>query len=444
MCDTFVALGNATADGSVLFGKNSDREPNEAQALVLVPHAIHPKGSQVKLTYITIPQVPETWAVLLSQPFWIWGAEMGANERGVVIGNEAVFTKVPYQKGPSLIGMDFLRLALERAATARAALEVITSLLAEYGQGGNCGLAHPFYYHNSYLIADPHEAWVLETAGREWAAEKVTRVRAISNAITIGATWDLASPGLVDYAVRRGWCRGRADFDFGRCYSDFLYTRFSAARSRQCRTTGLLSAHSGKITLEGMFAALRDHGEGATDGWTPAKALLGADVCMHAGAGPVRTSQSAGSMVSHLTPTGQTHWLTGTAAPCIGLFKPVWLPAGLPEAGPVPTARYDTAALWWRHEALHRAVLRDYGARLEVYRAEREELEAGFRRGASEVETRPTSEQAAFSARCFAEADEATRRWTAAVQAAAPRQRNPIWYEAAWRDFNRQAGFSGK
>src|SRR5512135_2507845 len=100
MCDTFVALGNATADGSVLFGKNSDREPNEAQALVVVPHAVHPRGSQVKLTYITIPQVTETYAVLLSQPLWLWGGEMGANEHGVDIGNEAVFTKVPYEKEP--------------------------------------------------------------------------------------------------------------------------------------------------------------------------------------------------------------------------------------------------------------------------------------------------------------------------------------------------------
>jgi secernin len=443
MCDTFVALGNATADGSVLFAKNSDREPNEAQALVLVPHAVHPAGSQVQLTYITIPQAPETWAVLLSKPFWIWGAEMGANERGVVIGNEAVFTKVPYEKGPGLIGMDFLRLALERADTARATLEVITSLLAQYGQGGNCGLTHASYYHNSYLIADPREAWVLETAGREWAAEKVTGARSISNAITIGGHWDLASEGLVDYAVRRGWCRGRDDFDFSRCYSDLIYTRFSAARSRQRRTTGLLSADLGKITLEDIFVAARDHGDAETGRWSPATKLLGMEVCMHAGAGPVRGSQTAGSMVSRLTPELQTHWLTGSAAPCTGLFKPVWLQAGLPEVGPAPTARYDAATLWWRHEAVHRAVLRDYSERLGLYRADRDELEARFREGARAVEALGASEQAAFSARCFAEAAEATQRWTAQVRAAKPMQRSPLWYELAWRDFNRQAAFTG-
>src|SRR5690554_5764649 len=152
MCDTVVATREATADGVAVFGKNSDREPNEAHHLLYIPAAEHPAGARVQCTYLDIPQVERTYAVLLAKPFWIWGAEMGANEHGVVIGNEAVFTRVPYEKGRALIGMDLLRLALERAATAREAVTVITDLLAEYGQGGNCGFAHEFYYHNSFLI----------------------------------------------------------------------------------------------------------------------------------------------------------------------------------------------------------------------------------------------------------------------------------------------------
>ena len=62
------------------------------------------------------------------------GAEMGINEYGVSIGNEAVFTKSK-TKTPSLIGMDFIRLALERTKTAKQASEEIIRLLLEYGQG---------------------------------------------------------------------------------------------------------------------------------------------------------------------------------------------------------------------------------------------------------------------------------------------------------------------
>jgi secernin len=139
MCDTIVATREATAKGVTIFGKNSNREPNEAHHILSIPASSHRNGSRLSCTYIEIPQVEHTFAVLLAKPFWIWGAEMGVNEKGLAIGNEAVFTKEPYEKGKALIGMDLLRLALERASRAREAIEVITGLLAEYGQGGNGG-----------------------------------------------------------------------------------------------------------------------------------------------------------------------------------------------------------------------------------------------------------------------------------------------------------------
>ncbi len=87
MCDTIVALGNSTVDGIALLATNSDREPNEGQHLASFPPARHAPGERVRCTYIEIPQVAETYAVLLSKPFWMWGCEMGLNEHGVVIGN---------------------------------------------------------------------------------------------------------------------------------------------------------------------------------------------------------------------------------------------------------------------------------------------------------------------------------------------------------------------
>ena len=107
-------------------------------------------------TYISIPQAERTYAVLLSRPVWMWGAEMGVNEFGLCIGNEAVFTKGAYGK-TGLTGMDMVRLALERCKSAKEALELLIELLKTYGQGGNCGYAHDFYYDNAFLLMDRSE-----------------------------------------------------------------------------------------------------------------------------------------------------------------------------------------------------------------------------------------------------------------------------------------------
>ncbi len=443
MCDTVVVTAEATADGVTVFGKNSDREPNEAHHLLYVPAADHPSGSYVQCTYVDVPQVEHTYATLLAKPFWMWGAEMGANEHGVVIGNEAVFTKVPYEKGDGLIGMDLLRLALERAATAREALTVITDLLAEYGQGGNCGFQRKLFYHNSFLIADPHQAWVLETAGPHWAARRVTGVYTISNRLTIGSEWDVASPDLVAYAIRRGWCARKDDFHFARCYSDFIYTTFSYGGPRRRRTRDLLTAQHGGVTVSDVMGVLRDHGGDGAAPRSPDQGLTGATVCMHAGFGPIRISQTTGSMVSHLHPDRATHFFTATAAPCTSVFKPVWLDAGLPDLGPTPKGTYDAATLYWRHEALHRATLRDYLTLIQLYHTERDALERGFVERALDCAFWPAAERAAFAADCFAQADAAEMRWLEQVSSAGVQKRPGRFYAMAWDRFNRRSGMPG-
>lgn len=317
MCDTLVIVG----EDKVWFAKNSDRDPNEAQALEWLPAQKHSPGSGLQCTHITIPQVTQTYAVLLSRPFWMWGAEMGTNEHGVCIGNEAIFSNQPYRK-TGLTGMDLVRLGLERSRTAQEALDTILELLEKHGQGGGCGYDHPgFTYHNSFLIADGSTAWVLETAGKQWATEQVNGVRSISNGLTI--------PG------------------FAKKYQDKLRTSVAQAKVRQQRT-----CHLGLRVREpaDLFALLRDHGEaGLQYSWMNG-ALSGP--CAHAG-GLLAATQTTASWVSELSPQGCRHWATATSHPCLSIFKPVALDVPL-HLGPWPSKDFNTGNYWWRHELLFR------------------------------------------------------------------------------------------
>ncbi len=449
MCDTVVATREATRDGSVILAKNSDRRPNEAQYIEYHPARSHKAGQELKVTYLTIAQAAQTRAVLLSRPFWMWGAEMGANDAGVAIGNEAVFTKLPMRREKLLLGMDLLRLGLERAGSAAEALDVITKLLAKYGQGGPHAYEDKnFVYHNSYIIADPKEAWVLETADREWAAKKVSGVYSISNGLTIGGQFDKASPALVSTAVEKGWTKSESDFEFARDYSDWFFTTFSMCRPRSARTTELVSGRHGSVDCRSMMELLRDHRrEGGSH--EPHRGLFMNKVCMHAANSLSRGDQTTGSLVCHLTGDINTHWITGTAAPCTSIFKPFFFEAGgLTGVGPEPTGRYDEKTLWWGHERLHRALLIDYTTRIGLVDRERDVLEGQFiareEKAVAEALKSSAGERkkrlAAFSEECFAKAREAERRWTEAVVKTPITKRPSAIFRSYWKKQNKKAG----
>ncbi|MBS7248443.1 MAG: C69 family dipeptidase [Candidatus Jordarchaeales archaeon] len=372
MCDTLVALGNSTEDGSVVFGKNSDRAPNEAQVLRYFPHAEHPEGAVVRCTYIDVPQVHETYEVVLSSPYWIWGAEMGVNEHGVAIGNEAVWSKEPYRK-TGLLGMDLLRLALERADSARKALQVIVEMIEKYGQGGSANRDFELLYHNSFIIADTREAWVLETADRFWVAEKVRDVRSISNGYTIRDRWDLASPGLVEHAVEMGWCESRKDFDFARCYGDAQMDAITMCSERLARSTELLKENKGNITVELMMSFLRDHGGEGWDPWSQTTATI----CMHAS--PSVVSNTAGSYVGHLMAEEQVHWFS-PSSPCLSLYIPVFMGGvGVPEEAGKGEGVFSADSPWWIHEKFVRTVhMKGYSRLAGLVKAELDVLQKKF------------------------------------------------------------------
>lgn len=168
--------------------------------------------------------VPETYAVILSKPAWMFGAEMGANEFGLCIGNEAIWNKLINENDSKkkLLGMDLVRLALERAKTATEAVNVIGDLLKKYGQGGPCSnTREDFFYHNGFLIVDPQEAWVMETVASEYAAEKVDgSFRNISNCLSIGKKIDRMSENLKQLAIDHSLWDGNGEFDFAKIFTD--------------------------------------------------------------------------------------------------------------------------------------------------------------------------------------------------------------------------------
>ncbi len=440
MCDTIAATGSATADGITLFGKNSDREPNEAQNLCHIPGQKHDLGDSVKCTYISIPQAAKTNAVLLSKPFWMRGAEMGVNEHGLAIGNEAVFTRVPYEKGPALTGMDLVRLVLERAATAQTAVHVITDLIETYGQGGNCGYTQNLFYHNSFLLADPDSAWVLETAGRHWAAKQVDGIYAISNKITIENSWDIASDDLVNFAVRKGWCRSAEDFSFARCYSDFLYTKFSSSEHRRARAMTRLNALQGHLKAPDFFAILRDHGDTSPGSFCPDQGLFQSQICNHAGWGPVRISQTTGSLVSRLTPSYSTHFVTGTAAPCTGLFKPIWVDTPMVLDKHTAGETCDSKSLFWKHEMLHRSVLKDYQRSMQFITPRRNKLEADLLKQALSATKSDLTERQSVAHQAFEKACNFDNECRLAFKSLPVAKARGFLYSHAWRKWNKAAG----
>ena len=393
MCDTLVVVG----DDGVWFAKNSDRDPNEAQTIEWHPARAHPAGQQVACTHLDVPQVARTNAVLLSRPFWMWGAEMGANDHGVVIGNEAVFTRQP-DEPTGLTGMDLLRLALERAATAEAAVEVMVDLLETHGQGGRCGHEDPgFTYHNSFLVADPRGAIVLETAGRRHATEVVDHgARSISNGLTIEP--------------------------FATHHADRLRTRVTACTRRRAITEAHAAHARGPA---GLAAALRDHGHGGLPDYNLLTGAMAAP-CMHAG-GLVAASQTTAAWISQLAPGTPRHWATGTAAPCTSVFLPIAVDRPT-DLGPPPTDRYDPATRWWRHERLHRAAVREAQRWLPALAGDRQALEQAW------FADPPPTEQA------LPAADAWTRAWSRQVLAAPGRDRRPAHVRRYWRVRDRRAG----
>jgi secernin len=385
MCDTWIALKDVTSEGRIIFAKNSDRPIFDCQPLVLRPRQHPPEGSSIHTSYIELPQSEVTYAHLGSSPYWCWGYEEGINEWGVVLGNEAIYTK-PLREAlmdfqldqriqPSLLGMDLIRIALERCRTSREAVELIGGLIERYSQfgSGNPGKPHvQGSYDNAFIIADPVEAWVLEAAGKRWAARRFSQgLTSISNEPGIRTEWHLGSPDLESYARQKGWwpelVHGNSPlaFDFAQAYVDEKTAR-QVSHMRGMRSRQLLEEHRGKITPQWMMRIARDHYEdtflqGPTyDAANPDFLSL----CMHVSPADFTWGNTASSCVAVLPKEASDlpiFWWT-PGPPCNGCYVPFFphgskLPEVVSKAGQMGTIvlpadqagedTYSPASYWW-------------------------------------------------------------------------------------------------
>lgn len=349
-CDTFAVGKKNFETGKNFFAKNSDRPLGESQPISFFHGGTHAPGEMLKCTHLTIPQVAKTYTVLGSKPYWIWGFEMGLNECGLIIGNEAEGSRCDAESEEGLLGMDLLRLALERADTARKGIDVITGLLEQYGQNANASPLFDRRYENSFILVDREEIWLLETAGRQWAAKKIDDWAAISNCYSIGTDFDRCSSQLEAYARERRWLRPSDLLDFAKAYT-LPALRQSQSTPRWRRLRKLIGESNKPMNISSVKSILRDHFEGEIiePRWGGSYGGF-VSICMHAMTWD--GSQTAASLLSSWDDLlGPVSWYSASI-PCCSVFIPVYWTGDVPDSMKTAGEFYDKNSLWWETERL--------------------------------------------------------------------------------------------
>jgi len=310
MCDTLCVR----ADGAMLFAKNSDRHPDEPQ--VVEWHARRAGGGELRTQYLSIAD-PGAHAFLGSRPTWLWGVEHGVNEHRVAIGNEKIWTvDHPEDQPPALLGMDLVRLGLERARSADEALTVLTTLLERHGQGGSGEPDHDEPYFSSFLVADPESGFVLETSNRTWAARPIGEGAAISNRISLRTDWTRASADVAP----------GTDFDAYR-----LAGMPTAVADHRLAVTRAAVAPGTTTTVDDLARTLRSHGRDRSHDELPGEIDAdwnGFSVCMHR---RDVHAQTTASMIAELRRDALARAWVSLGNPCSSVYVPCFPPAVAPE-----------------------------------------------------------------------------------------------------------------
>ncbi|AEV28082.1 dipeptidase [Sphaerochaeta pleomorpha str. Grapes] len=312
MCDTMVKIDK----GHSVFAKNSDRDPGEPQMIFYctgsegISSMSHPEHRNYYDTkqYCYLQDaantLPSPYNALISRPSWMWGAEMGVNDQGVSIGNEAVFSTSGVDK-KGLLGMDILRLALHNSANAQEAVSLIKHLITTYGQGGNASYSGHLCYHNSFLIHDGKKAFILETAKKRWALKEVASFASISNGYTIKKEYQDADEKTLQRHT-----------NFTRRHASALHLLVTKANQRQHFSSSKL-VHAGT-----SWTAMRDiliANRGTIGNMDHSMK----SICLDAK--PLVKTQTTASMIVEYAPSCCLIWLTGSPLPIYFPYLPCTL-----------------------------------------------------------------------------------------------------------------------
>jgi dipeptidase len=225
----------ATADGATFITYNADSHELYGE-LYYTPARRHEPGAQRDIIEWDtgkflgkIPEAPVTYSVVGNM-----------NEHQLSIGESTFGGRKELEEPAGIIDYgSLIYIALERAKTAREAIQVMTQLVAEHGYASS---------GESFSIADPKEVWLLEMIGKGaglkgavWVARKLPEgyLSAHANQARIRQfplnepATTIYSPDVISFARAKGWYTGAdKDFSFADTYHplDFQGQRFAEAR----------------------------------------------------------------------------------------------------------------------------------------------------------------------------------------------------------------------
>lgn len=271
-CTTILIGKELTVDGSVIHAHNEDMGFTAVGRLWPIKSSSHKAGETLKVSYVSIPQIEQTFQ------YWASGNALsttglgistekrpydavlvGMNQWGVTMSCNWMYSKEENLPGEGIRRYALRQLILERAKTAKDAVLLVGEFIDKYGQADWGGL--------DYCLADPNEAWVIETTSKHWAAKKVKddEILVVANYFVIKDDFDLSSKGLIEYAESKGWYDSKkGKFSFRDVYGLAERMNNPYDVERENRAYKLLESKKGVIVPEDLFIVLMDRYEGTT------------------------------------------------------------------------------------------------------------------------------------------------------------------------------------